>query len=103
MNYWNDNASRLNLAATANEMERIKEFVKVVEGASKDNSSWEARDNLRKITYVAGIAGFSIGESVEEVVKIDTDKWPFLDMFSSYSSGIDPQVVLSLVATYKTI
>ena len=103
MNYWNDNASRLNLAATADEMERIKEFIKVVEGASKDNSSWEARDTLRKISYVAGIAGFSIGESVEEVIKIDTDKWPFLDMFSSYSSNIDAQVVLSLVATYKTI
>ena len=101
--YWNDNASRLNLAATPDEMEKIKEFINVVDIASKDNSSWEARDKLRKITYVAGIGGFSISESAEEVIEIDADKWPFLDMFSSYSSNIDPQVVLSLVATYKTI
>ena len=101
--YWKENASRLNLAATPDEMERIKAFMKVVECAEKDNNSWEARDNLRKIDYIARIGGFSINTVAEETIKIDADKWPFLEMLSSYSSSIKPEVLLSMVATYKAI
>ena len=103
INYWNANASRLNLEAAPDEMERIKEFMKVVENAEKDNNSWTARDNLRKIECVARVAGFQISTAAEETIKIDAEKWPFLEMFSSYSSSLDPEVLLSIVATYKAI
>jgi len=101
--YWDANASRLNLAATPDEMERIKEFMKVVESAEKYNNSWTARDNLRKIEYITRVAGFQINTAAEETIEISAEKWPFLEMFSSYSSGLDPEVLLSIIATYKVI
>lgn len=101
--YWNANASRLNLKATPDEMERINEFMKVVECAEKDNNSWTARDNLRKIEYVARVCGFQINTAAEEKIEVNADKWPFLEMFSSYSSNLDPEVLLNIVASYKVI
>lgn len=101
--YWNANASRLNLKATPDEMERINEFMKVVECAEKDNNSWTARDNLRKIECVARICGFQINTAAEEKIEVNADKWPFLEMFSSYSSNLDPEVLLNIVASYKVI